>query len=298
VDVGVPGARVLLDGPDGRKLDVELSGPDDGRPLIFHTGTPGGGIVSAAIAAAGADRGVRHIAYARPGYSRSDRQAGRTVGDCAKDVAAIADALGIERFLSVGWSGGGPHALACAALLGERTIATAALASVAPWDAPGLDWLAGMGAENIEEFAAVEAGEAQLHAFLEGEASELLSAGPAEIKAAFGDLLSEVDREALSIEFAEYFSASSRRGLANGVWGWLDDDVASVLGWGFDVRAIATPVSIWQGAEDRMVPFAHGQWLAANVAGARSHLLPGEGHISLVADSYPRVLEDLLALAG
>ena len=292
------GTRLLIDGPDGRRLDLELSGPEDGRPLIFHTGTPSAGTVSAAMAAAGAERGLRHIAYSRPGYSRSDRLPGRIVGDCVKDVAAIADALGIERFLTVGWSGGGAHALACAALLPQRTTATAALAGVAPWDAPGLDWLAGMGDENLEEFAAAQAGEEQLYALLEREAAGLISAAPAEIRAALGDLLSEVDREALDNAFAEYLSASTREGLAHGVWGWFDDDISSMLPWGFDVGAITTPVTIWQGAHDRMVPLAHGEWLAANIAGARSQLLPEEGHISLVAGAYPRVLDDLLAAAG
>jgi pimeloyl-ACP methyl ester carboxylesterase len=292
------GTRLLIDGPEGRKLDVELSGPEDGRPLIFHTGTPSGGTVSAEITRTGAERGIRHIAYSRPGYSRSDRRPGRTVGDCVADVEAIADSLGIERFLNVGWSGGGPHALACAALAPERTIATAALASVAPWKAPGLDWLAGMGEENLEEFAATEAGDEQLLAFLEAEAAGFKDASPADIKEAFGDLLSDVDRESMTIEFAEYLSASSSDGLANGVWGWFDDDVSSMKPWGFDLAAISTPVTIWQGRHDRMVPFAHGEWLAANVAGAEARLLDGDGHLSLVSGTYGRVLDELLAAAA
>ena len=146
-------------GSGGRLLDVELSRPDEGRPLIFHNGTPMAGRMFAPMVEQGAERGVRHIAYSRPGYCGSERDTGRTVADCARDVAAIADELGIERFLTVGWSGGGPHALACAALLPERTMAAATLAGVAPFNAHGLDWLAGMGEENIEEFGAARAGE-------------------------------------------------------------------------------------------------------------------------------------------
>jgi pimeloyl-ACP methyl ester carboxylesterase len=137
-----------LNGPSGRALEVTLAGPDSGRPLIFHTGTPSAGKIFPPMVAQGADRGLRHISYARPGYRGSDRDPGRSVADCAADVAAIADALGIEQFLCVGSSGGGPHALATAALLPTRTLAVATLAAVAPADAAGLDWLAGMGQEK------------------------------------------------------------------------------------------------------------------------------------------------------
>src|SRR5580700_1871676 len=186
-------ARTLqIAGSGGRRLDVELSGPDEGRPLIFHNGTPMAGRMFAPMVAQGAERGVRHIAYSRPGYCGSERDAGRTVADCARDVAAIADELGIERFFTVGWSGGGPHALACAALLPQRVLAAATLAGVAPANASGLDWTAHMGAENLTEFAAAEAGEAELLAFLEREGSELASASAADLRAAFGELISDV----------------------------------------------------------------------------------------------------------
>jgi pimeloyl-ACP methyl ester carboxylesterase len=170
--------RLQIDGARGR-LDVELGGPDDGQVVVFHTGTPSAGTLFASMIDAGSERGLRHVVYSRPGYGTSQRAAGRSVGDCALDVAAIADALGIERFFTVGWSGGGPHALACAALLPERVIAAATIASVAPRSAEGLDWLAGMGQENLDEFAAAEAGEEQLLAFLEPARAELVSAaGP------------------------------------------------------------------------------------------------------------------------
>ena len=96
----------------------------------------------------GAERGLRHVVYLRPGYGDSERCPGRAVADCAADTAAIADWLGVERFYTAGRSGGGPHALACAALLPDRVIAAATIAGVAPEDAEGLDWLAGMGQEE------------------------------------------------------------------------------------------------------------------------------------------------------
>ncbi len=287
----------LIAGPGGRMLEVELSGPDQGLPLIFHNGTPMAGRMLEPMVARGAERDVRHIAYSRPGYCGSERDPGRTVADCVADVAAIADQLGVERFLTVGWSGGGPHALACAALLPERTIAAATLAGVAPLNAPGLDWLADMGEENLEEFAAAEAGEEQLCSYLQAAAAEMLGSSAEDIHAALGDLLSDVDRAVLSGEFAEYFAASSQASLEHGIWGWLDDDLAFFGDWGFELGAITRPVSIWQGEQDRFVPFGHGRWLAEHVSGATAHL-PGEhGHLSLAIGSYGQVLDELLAAA-
>jgi pimeloyl-ACP methyl ester carboxylesterase len=282
---------------DGRRIDVELTGPEDGRPLIFHTGTPMAGMVFAPLVQAGAERGLRHIAYSRPGYGTSDRRAGRTVADCVADVTAIADELGIERFFTVGWSGGGPHALACAALLPERTIAAATLASVAPRLTPGLDWSDGMGDENLDEFAAADAGEQQLRDYLEQQAGLAGVSGP-ELHAELGDLLSDVDRGVLTGDFADYLAESMRVGLTGGFWGWLDDDLAIIRDWGFGLDTIVAPVTIWQGQSDRFVPFAHGEWLAGHVAGARPQLLADHGHLSIVIGSYDSVLDDLIASAG
>jgi pimeloyl-ACP methyl ester carboxylesterase len=278
---------------DGHRLEVELSGPDAGDVVIFHTGTPSAGVLFEPMIEAGEARGLRHVAYSRPGYAGSDRRAGRSVGDCAADVASIADQLGIERFYTVGWSGGGPHALACAALLGERVVAAATLASIAPRDAEGLDWLAGMGQENLEEFGAVESG--TLLRFLDKQAAEFVHATPEDIHQAFGDLVSPVDVASLTGEFAQYLSVAVRLALGRGIWGWADDDIAFVRDWGFSLESIERPVTIWQGGQDRMVPFDHGRWLAEHVAGATAELLPEEGHLSLTVGSYGRVLDGLLA---
>jgi pimeloyl-ACP methyl ester carboxylesterase len=286
-----------MEGASGR-LDVQIGGPADGQTVVFHTGTPSAGRLFAPMIDAGAERGLRHVVYSRPGYATSDRRAGRSVADCVSDVTAITDALGVQRFFTVGWSGGGPHALACAALLPERVIAAATIAGVAPRDAEGLDWLDGMGQENLDEFAAAQAGEEQLLEFIEPFRAQLESVSSAQIYEALGDLLSEVDLSALSGEFAEYFAEATRTGLQRGVYGWYDDDLAMIRDWGFELAGVSTPVTIWQGAQDRMVPFAHGEWLAAHVPGANARLLPDHGHLSLVIDRYGALLDDLLAGAG
>jgi pimeloyl-ACP methyl ester carboxylesterase len=290
--------RLQLNAPDGRVLAVELDGPEQGQVVLLHTGTPSAGAAFSTIVEEGAQRGLRHLLYSRPGYAESTRAPGRTVADCHEDVAAIADALGIERFFTIGWSGGGPHALACAALLPERTIAAATLASVAPYDAGGLNWLAGMGESNVVEFAAAEGGEAELRAFLTEAREQILATDIEDLHAVLGDLLSDVDRSALTGALADYLDAATKRGLAHGIDGWLDDDLAFLSGWGFELAAVKAPVTIWQGSEDRFVPFAHGRWLAENVAGARARLLQGEGHLSIAIGSYGAVLDDLLSQAG
>ena len=279
---------------EGRRIEIERSGPEAADAVvIFHTGTPSAGIMFEPMVQDGAARGIRHVAYSRGGYANSARQPGRTVADCAAQVSAIADELGIDRFYTVGWSGGGPHALACAALLGDRVIAAATLAGVAPHDAEGLDWLAGMGEENLQEFAAAESG--QLIGFLGHMAADYVHVSPAQIRQAFGDLVSPVDVASLTGEFAQYLSDAVRLAVSRGIWGWLDDDLAIIHDWGFPLDAIERPVTIWQGGQDRMVPFDHGRWLADHVPGAQARLLPDEGHLSLTVGSYGAVLDDLLA---
>jgi pimeloyl-ACP methyl ester carboxylesterase len=290
--------RFQITGPDGRALDVEQSGPADGRVVLFHNGTPGAGVMFEPLVAAGAERGLRHITYSRPGYGSSARHEGRSVGDCTADVRAILDELGVERCVTVGVSGGGPHALACAALLPDRVHAAATIASIAPCPAEGLDWLDGMGEENVQEFAAAQEGGDRLHAFLKEQTAELLSADAEQLHAALGDLLSDVDSAVLTGDFAEYMLAVDRQALGHGVTGWFDDDVAFLSDWGFPLDTIEVPVTIWQGAQDRFVPFAHGQWLAAHVAGAQAELRPEHGHLSLAVGAYGDVLDDLLTRSG
>jgi pimeloyl-ACP methyl ester carboxylesterase len=278
---------------DGRRLDAQVAGPEDGPAVLFHFGTPAAGILSPQMIETGAELGVRHVTYSRPGYGRSDRRPGRTVADCAEDVAAVMDALGIARFHTVGWSGGGPHAIACAALLPERTVGAATIAGVAPFTAEGLDFLAGMGPENHEEFGAA-ADPGQLEAYLRGQAEGMRDASAADVHASLGELLSPVDRQTASGEFAEHLASLFRAALETDVWGWFDDDLAFVADWGFDPGAVQRPVTVWQGSEDRMVPLAHGRWLAEHVGGARARLLDGEGHLSLLLGRYRELLEDLL----
>jgi pimeloyl-ACP methyl ester carboxylesterase len=291
--------RITVEADAGRVLDVLVGGPEDALPLVFHTGTPSGLVWYPPLAEAAAARGLRTVLYARPGYGGSTPQPGRLVADAAADVDRILERIGADEFVTAGWSGGGPHALACAALLPVRCLAAATIAGVAPSDSPGLDWMAGMAEENHEEFRAALAGEAELTAFLDAAAGSLREISAAEVSDGLGGLVSEADKAALGGEFADYLAAAMRAALTPGIDGWRDDDLAFTRDWGVSLDALghATPVAIWQGDQDRMVPGAHGAWLAANIPLARARMRPGEGHLTLMINRIGEILDDLMALA-
>jgi pimeloyl-ACP methyl ester carboxylesterase len=280
--------------PDGRELEVLLQGADEGTLLIFHHGSPGAAVPFAPFDAATAERGIVLALPSRAGYGGSTRQEGRTVASAAADAAALADHLGHERFLTTGWSGGGPHALACAALLPDRVMAAATIAGVAPYDAEGLDWTAGMGEDNQVEYPLAARDPEALLEWMRPRVADHADVRAEELVSLLASLLSAVDREEVTGEFGELLAESFHRAFRDGLWGWYDDDLAFVGHWGFDVASIRVPVSIWQGREDLMVPFAHGEWLAAHVPGARSRLRPEHGHLSLAVGAIGEILDDLL----
>jgi pimeloyl-ACP methyl ester carboxylesterase len=289
-----PGSRSITVG-GGRQLDMWLAGPADGLPLLFHCGTPGSGLPFGAFVETLATRGLRYVSFNRPGYGSSTRWPGRSVADVVEDAAAVLDHLGADRAHVVGWSGGGPHALACAALMPERVIGTAIIAGVAPYPAEGLDWMAGMGAENVEEFNAALAGPDRLIEFKERAWPLFRGISGEEVSSALGDLVDHVDRSSIRDDFADWLAAVMREGLRESYWGWFDDDMAFAKPWGFDLGEIHTPVHIWQGAHDRMVPFGHGEWLVRHVGSACAHLHPQHGHLTLAVDSMPAIVDELLS---
>ncbi len=284
--------------PDGRSLDVFLDGPENGTPLVYHYGTPAAGLPFGPFVETLAERGLRYVSFSRPGYGSSTRSPARIVADVVGDTVAVLDSIGAERCYVLGWSGGGPHALASAALLPERVIATATIGGIAPYPAEGLDWTSIMGAENIEEFGAALAGADELIPFMERAAPALRVVTPEQVGDAFGDLIDDVDRGSLTGPFAVWMADALHEALRIGYWGWFDDDMAFVRPWGFDLHAIQTPVFLWQGGHDRMVPFAHGEWLADHIPGARSRLFAEHGHLTLAVDSFPRIVDELLAIDG
>ncbi|HET6210759.1 MAG TPA: alpha/beta hydrolase [Jatrophihabitans sp.] len=281
---------------DGRTLEYLQFGPVDGPVVLFHLGTPNAAAEYSVVTDAADALGLRLISYSRPGYGESTERPGRRVADAIGDVTELLDQLGVAEFRAFGWSGGGPHALACAALLPQRCRAAALLAGVAPYPARGLDFLAGMGPENVEEFGAALAGIEPLTDYLEPLLEHFGQLTGDTVADGLDGILSGVDRAALTGRFAEQTAVAMRRAVAHGIAGWRDDDLAFVQDWGFDPAEVRVPVAIWQGGQDRMVPFAHGQWLAAEIPTARAHLYADEGHLSLIMQAE-RILTDLLRLA-
>ncbi len=287
---------------DGRLLEYVSGGDPDGFPLVYHYGTPTAAVAHEPLSQAVARAGLRLVTFSRPGYGASTPRP--VTGEWpvpitadVDDTVALLDRLGIGDFVTLGWSGGGPRALACAATLPDRCLAAATLAGVAPLDSPGLDWTAGMGPENVRDLEAAVAGRKAFAPIAAEQAEELRVVTADDIVAALGGLVDEVDAAALTGDFAHHIAATFRHSVAQGPGGMIEDTLQMVRPWGFDVADIRVPVSVWQGAHDKMVPFDHGKWLAGAVPGARVHLFDDEGHLSLV-ERLDEILADLRDLAG
>lgn len=289
---------MLIPTPDGRTLQV-LDEGGDGLPCLFHNGTPGGAFLNPVLRDAARQVGVRLVTYARPGYGESTALPGRTVAQAAQDSATVLDHLGVDELVLLGGSGGGPHALACAALLPHDCLAVAAVASIAPGTAEGLDLFAGMGEGNVVELTAALAGREALEAYLaeEGDPPGDDVTG-AQVVAGLAGLLCDADLEALTPQRADAMLAGLREALRTGTDGWRDDDLALMGDWGFDLGAVTVPTALWQGTEDRMVPVAHGRWLAERLPQAVLHVHEGDGHASVWLTRVREVLADLVRLAG
>ena len=275
---------------DGRILDLLDNHHDSKYAIIFHHGTPGDSTIWQAWHDDLATEPFRTIAVSRPGYSVSDRKSGRRVIDAYADHKEILDQFNIEHFVSIGWSGGGPHALAMS--LDSRCRGIITLAGVAQYGQSDLNFLEGMGVENHEEFGEAFKGEAPLREWMNANAIALKDVTGDEIREAFGGLLGDADKEVLAGEYANDMAGAMRRGLGNGFDGWIDDDLAFVQNWGFDIGHISVPVQLWQGDDDFMVPHSHSLWLASKIPTAEVKFTPGEGHLSLgVKHRYNIVIE-------
>jgi pimeloyl-ACP methyl ester carboxylesterase len=285
----------LLKARDGRTLDVLLAGDDDSSfGLVCHHGTPSDATIWSDWHEDALSNNLRLVAISRPGYGLSDRLEGRRVASVAEDVEDVLDALGIIEFVSLGWSGGGPHALACGALLPERCKAVSSLAGVGPYGEPDLDFLDGMGPENVEEFGIALEGEEALRRWMDEHAQPYRTIADEELAEALGGLVPEIDVLALNEQgLAAIWAGSMRRCFTNGWDGWIDDDMVFCNHWGFEPSEITVPVAVWQGDLDLMVPFAHGEWLLRHIPTATARLEPGHGHLSLLADRRQAIIDDL-----
>jgi pimeloyl-ACP methyl ester carboxylesterase len=274
---------------DGRMLAVEETGDPAGKPLLVHMGTPDSRHLYGPNVEDASQRGLRLISYDRPGYGGSTPQPGRAVADCAADVRAICAALGIERLVMWGISGGGPHVLACAALLPDLVAAAASLASPAPYGAEGLDYFAGMGDGNADDVRLLLTDKKAARAKWEEDREEILAISSGEVAEAMKSLLAPADAAVLTGGLAGYLVLVNREGLSPGSQGWWDESCALREPWGFDLADISVPVLVLHGRQDRFVPYAHGEWLAGHIPGVAARLLDNDGHLTLVEHRVPEV---------
>jgi pimeloyl-ACP methyl ester carboxylesterase len=259
-----------LDLGGGRALHVYDTGTGGESLTVFwHHGTPNTGAPPGPLLPAAAERGIRWVSHDRPGYGGSTARPGRDAASAAADVAAIADALGIDQFAVMGHSGGGPHALACAALLPGRVLAAVSGAGLAPFGAAGLDWFAGM----------YPGGEAELRAATRGrpELESCLAASNFD-----PEMFTQADHFALAGPWS-WFESVVGPAMASGLGPMVDDDLAYVSPWGCDPGEISQPILLMHGDQDRVVPSSHGKWLAVHCPSAELWLRPGDGHISVLS---------------
>ena len=259
--------------PDGRTLHLYDTGPTGSAGELvayWHHGTPNIGAPPQPLFRAAADLGIRWVGHDRPGYGGSTAAPGRDVAAVVADVVAVADALDVGRLVVVGHSGGGPHALACAALAPGRVAAGVCVASLAPRDALGLDWYAGMSPVEAASLRAAERGRG------ERERHDGVSAADGE------DLATPADRTALAGPW-RWLETVTGPAAGAGSAGLLDDDLAFVRPWGFEPAAVEVPVLFLHGERDRVVPPAHSRWLAATCPGGELDLGSGDGHVSILS---------------
>jgi pimeloyl-ACP methyl ester carboxylesterase len=253
---------------DGRSLHVYDTGEDDRLVVFWHHGTPNIGAPPEPLFDTADRLGIRWVSYDRPGYGGSTPEPGRTVGSAASHVSSIADALGIERFAVMGHSGGASYALACGALLPDRVLGVLSVAPLAPFDAEGLDWFAGM----------ADSGVAALRAAGEGRAAkEKHMASDTDGEPGF----TEADWAALSGDWAWILDVV-RPAVAGGPEGQIDDDLSYVAPWGFDPVQVTAPVLLLHGGQDLMVPSSHSEWLVRRCPAAELRLSADDGHITIL----------------
>ncbi|MEV4613818.1 alpha/beta hydrolase [Kitasatospora sp. NPDC049258] len=283
-----------VEAPGGRALAVEVSGDQQGSPVFLLHGTPGSRVGPAPRSSVLSRMGVRLISFDRPGYGDSDRLPGRRVAEAAADVLAIADGLGLAEFAVAGRSGGGPHALACAALLPERVSRVAALVSLAPRNAEGLDWYGGMTPSNVREYHHAERGLLRIEDAFQLR-SRVIKRDPVRLIKDLVPELPPTDRTVVTDPGIRRMLLSTyRQAFRYGAFGWIDDVLAFTTDWGFRVEDIRVPVRLWHGADDQFSPVDHSRWLADNIPGAELYLEPGAAHFG----AFEEITSTLKWLAG
>jgi pimeloyl-ACP methyl ester carboxylesterase len=269
----------------GRVLRVREAGEPGGAVVMYFHGTPGSRLDLGFGEHLAADRGVRLVTFDRPGYGGST-PAPFGLASIAADAHAIADALGVDRFATLGMSGGGPGALAAATVSGGRVTRVGVASGAGPFQhVPGaLTELDDNDRAAVALLPTDPAGAAAAFAAGFEPLAELATDpdGPG-VTAAFADLLSSRDSELLAEpRLAASFNQTMREALRQGTSGGGWDNVAWVGDWDIDLTAISCPVLLWYGTDDRFAPPEHGLWLSRHLSRARLIMRDGEGHMGIL----------------
>ena len=269
----------------GRHVEYSLYNEGLARRALFEYGTPGTRRLSPQLVDAARLAGFALLVVDRPGYGRTSRSQGRRIVDVVDDVRAVLDGVGWSRFAVWGGSGGAPHALAIAARMAGRVSACASVVGLAPFEATGLDWYAGMSTGNVEEFQAAASGEQAYRPIVERLAAEALASVEAGGLQVAGDYeLPEADRSALAARHEEDgYLERMRLTYGDGVDGWVDDCLALTKPWGFALSEVTTPASVWYGVADVLASKDHHDYLISHVPHAKRRELSG-GHVLSTRD--------------
>ncbi len=280
---------------DGRSIAVDCWGDPKGFPVFLLHGTPGSRTGPVPRAPLIYNLGIRLISYDRPGYGDSTRKDGRTVADAALDVLDLADQLDLGEFSVVGRSGGGPHALACAALFDQKRLqSVSVLVGLAPSEATGLDWFEGMSDSNTNEYELAATGGDSVVESLTVRAKEV-RANPDSLLYALEKEMSEADKRIVfDVAIRPRLIETYREALKLGPYGWIDDVLAFRSSWGFDLGRISVPVRLWHGSEDVFSPPGHSIWMANQIPGAKIQIQRGAAHFAAM-EILPQVLAEIKA---
>jgi pimeloyl-ACP methyl ester carboxylesterase len=271
--------------PDGRRLAFAEYGDPQGQPLFFFHGFPGSRYDGAYTGQVAAGVGIRLIALDRPGMGYSDFKPNRKLLDWPEDVCFLADSLHLETFGVLGYSGGGPHALACAYRIPERLTGTGVMAGVGPVTEPGA--LEGMMKNNVQIFSLARKAPWLLnllyHLQIPIDDKKLMRAAVAQMAQPDVDAMQDpMVLQDIVKDFNEAFRQNTKGVVQEGAL--LGSD------WGFKLSAIQGTVHLWQGEADTNAPVEMGRYQARNIPNCIAKFYPGEGHISLVTNHIHEIL--------
>jgi len=279
-------SNVNVKSSDGRNLCVQTFGDPSERAVLFHSGTWEGRTLYPPLIEDAKRFGLFVIGYDRPGYGGSTAQPGRTIADHAADLTAIAKHLEITRLATIGFSGGGSHAVASAVLLPDLIVASVAFCPLRPIETPNVGLISKEEENPRPIFNPLSA-----RPPLEKEREEILAIsqeGIKEVNMAFPE------KERVSAAFLDFHYGSMKAAIEPGVEGPVDDIRAYYTPWGLDLKTNRIPIGIWHGKADATVPYTHGEWLAANTPRTQVRLTETDSHRSIFENSYDEAMEWLL----